>query len=323
MKALHALALTVVTLTFVVVGLDGCREPVSEESSTINAPVFDFDNRKPTADFDTGTDPLWVRTTGVFRSRSYDPEGRIDGLGWVVTGPGLGRRVLEGWAPHLTFPETGTYEVQHWVRDEQYRVEVTKAIRVLPPPRVIVRLCGIEFGPHVGDGTGEAGEVYVICVSTTTSLAAETRTASNVFPGPPDTADPWRGVAPHSRLNFGPHSGLILYEGAVDEVLGISIVVMDHDSPGFDYGGLFSVVFQVAGGITSTFAPVAGAVLTGLGKVSSYVGDQVQSTGDDLIGTCIQAHTPLDRWGTGTIQRVPLTGSGGGYAYYLVEAMPQ
>ncbi len=290
-----------------------CSEP--EEPLIFKAPIIDASNRQPTADYITEYGVNYPRTDVTFISKSFDPEGRILEYGWIINGTPLSGRSVT-----VSFEQPGDYSVVHFVRDEEHRIAKNGSLHISDYPRILVRLQYLEFSVDVGDGPNKDGEVYLVGHG-----IAPNRSGPNpppqqtIIPGKPDDTNPWKMV-PYSRNFFGPNSGLVLFDGTVTDLFGLSLVAIDHDQRGFDWTGLFSKILDVAATIVAPLEPITGTVLEGLSKISSIVGEFIKEPEDDVIASFQAVYTPKQRWGID--QYHELNQQNGTKIGYSIEVVP-
>jgi len=265
----------------------------------------------------TGTryDFAYPYTSVQFISTSYDRGYGIIEYGWMINRVSYSGKYITD-----SFETPGQYEIIHFVKDNRDRVSTKNGyVRVNDYPRVLVRLQYLDFSANVGDGTNETGEVYVVAHSISTDRSGfNPQLQQTILPGSPDVTEPWSMKA-YSRNTFGPNSGLILFEGKVYDLLGLSLVVIDHDERGFDWAGLFKNIFSAAATIVSLWEPTSGAVLEGLSGISSIVGEFIEAPQDDVIASFENLFTPNQRWGIGNLHEYTQNGVTIGY---YIEVIP-
>jgi hypothetical protein len=259
---------------------------------------------------------LYPGTKFYVESKVFDPEGWPLDVTFIINNVEYKQPRVE-----LSFPQPGEYPVVLRVSDNLSTVEKMGTITILSYPQVLVKIISLSFQGDIGDGIGNPGDPYLLVDGVNVPiLGLSPSLQSNIYPrGAPDTVKPQR-VFPGTTIDYGTHSGIIVFQGELSGFLGILITVIDHDERGFSWGGFFKSLLRAAGAIVGAFVPVWGAVVSGIGQLAdAVITAVVKEPQDYIIASFTQVHTPTDRWDIGTIHS--LTSPNGVTVRYIIELM--
>lgn|GEM_PF-6749806 len=289
----------------------GCKD---SSVNNVVAPVIDDSNRPPRVNH--SVDYSWGTSRAPFHlsDRSVDPERRPLDVTWVTSdGTFHGREVS------VSFPEPGVHSVTQIVTDGENTVSENFSLRVLSSVHLRLTIVSITFGNDVGDGVNNAGRPYIIGTAVASNGNSISSYISRFPRNAPDQILPPLAY-PNTTILFDPNSGVVLYDSIVTDILGFSLLIVDHDPAGFDWFGFFGDLFGAIGGMVAVFEPTTGSIISGLGEISSLVGNAIGSTADDVISVFEKLHGPVDRWSIGTIQTA--YGQQGMSMRYRIEFVP-
>lgn len=219
-------------------------------------------------------------------------------LKWYVNGNQFG----EGENISYTPAAIGTYDIRLKADDGNSFTETTKQIVVKNDLHMIVKLLSLTFNNNdIGDGAGHFTSGYI----TTSGLAFDYTNHKilqlNAYPGSNPGTNHYT-FHPYSTYDFTQNSGIIIYDGNINNHMGFGVNIIDYDQHSFNWFGFFDQVFGYATTIVQGLAPEYSIIPQALDSITHIVQNNItQQPEDNIIGNFkIQKDRGDDHWGTAT-----------------------
>jgi hypothetical protein len=286
-------------LVLTVLACFSCEEisPLEETNVTHVVDLVNVTDSTPFLDVRVNGELFYPNEEVTLTAYVSDLENDPVDVAWVIAGDTVSRdKTFE-----FTSEEGRAHKIKCVARDPGGNsIEERIELEIKDYPNILVRLNSISGQGHVGDSYNDEGELYFIIhsVSSAVNTASQDGIQQYVYPGSPDQVDPYT-LHPFSSISFGPNSGLVIYQGRVEEFWGFAMTIHDHDPQGFDFFGFFGDIFDFAGDVLGTVAPQFTFITEGLGELNNIIDEHVQDEAeDDTVASFVKLYTQDYRWGT-------------------------